>query len=157
MAVLVQAVTAAVAAIWVRRLRSIHGLFAAFVAGCVMVVGILGLNLAFGGSIDPTIAWTTISLVVNGGALLSLPVAAVVSILKERLGRDPRSPSPEGPDRPRFAPGYGAEDSDRKSTMPEKDRPRYCAQCGGPVKAGTKFCEVCGARVAGGGSREAPA
>jgi hypothetical protein len=50
----------------VRWLGVLHSLFAAFVAGCVMAVGILGLNLAFGGTIDPPFAWTTFALVLNG-------------------------------------------------------------------------------------------
>jgi hypothetical protein len=81
LAILVQVITAAIVAIRERSLSSLHGLFAAFTAGCVMAVGILGLNLAFGGSIDPSFAWIMFSLVVNGGALLSLPVVMGVSFL----------------------------------------------------------------------------
>jgi hypothetical protein len=79
LAVLIQASTAIIVAARVRRLGVLHGLFAAFVAGCLMAVGILGLNLAFGGTIDPLFTWTTFALVLNGGALLSLPLAGGVS------------------------------------------------------------------------------
>lgn len=75
LAVLVQVSIAIIVAARVRWLGVLHSLFAAYVAGCVMAVGILGLNLAFGGTIDPSFAWTTFALVLNGGALLSLPLS----------------------------------------------------------------------------------
>ena len=78
LAVLLQVSIAIVVAARVRWLGVLHSLFAAFVAGCVMAVGILGLNLAFGGTIDPSFAWTTFALVLNGGALLSLPLSGGV-------------------------------------------------------------------------------
>lgn len=83
-AALVQAGTAVVVAIRVDRLGGIHGLFGAFVAGCVAAVGILGLNLAFGGSIERSFAWITFTLVLNGGALLSLPAATGAASLASR-------------------------------------------------------------------------
>jgi hypothetical protein len=79
LAALLQMGVAAVVAGWVQRLGALHGLFAAFVAGCVMTVAMLGLNLAFGGTIDFGFAWQTFSLVVNGGALLALPIGLVVA------------------------------------------------------------------------------
>jgi hypothetical protein len=52
-----------------------------------MTIGVLGLNLLFGGSIDPTLAWGVFTLVVNSGVLLALPVGWGVSAL---LGRHAR-------------------------------------------------------------------
>jgi len=78
---LFQAIIAAVVAGLVRRLGALHGLFAAFVAGCLMTIAILGLNLAFGGTIDLGFAGQTYAFVVNGGALLALPLALAVAAL----------------------------------------------------------------------------
>jgi hypothetical protein len=82
-AVLMQAGVAALVAAWVQRLGALHGLFSAFIAGCVMTLGVLILNLAFGGAIDPQFVWITFSQVVNEGALLALPVAWGVAWLAE--------------------------------------------------------------------------
>jgi Zn-dependent protease with chaperone function len=87
LAALMQTGVAVVTAMWVRRLGWVHGLFAAFVAGCVMTVGILGLNLLFGGTLDPTFVWNVFSQVVNEGALLALPFVLIVSALSGRLLR----------------------------------------------------------------------
>jgi len=88
-AALLQMGVAALVAGWVKRLGVLHGLFAAFVSGSVMTVGLLGLNLAFGGTVDLTFAWNTFSQVVNEGALLALPAAWVVAWLAE-LARSAR-------------------------------------------------------------------
>jgi hypothetical protein len=80
LATLMQAGVAGVVAGRVRQLGSIHGLYAAFVAGFVMSVGILGLNLLFGGGIDLGFIWTVFSLVINGGALLALPSVLVATM-----------------------------------------------------------------------------
>ncbi len=82
-AVLIQAGTAAIVAGWVRRVGTWHGLFAAFIAGCVMTAGVLGLNLLFGGTVDAQFIWFTFSQVVNWGALLSLCVAAAMGWLRQ--------------------------------------------------------------------------
>jgi len=89
-AAVVQAIVAAIVTIRVRWLGIIHGLFAAFVAGCVMVVGILGLNLAFGHShsINPFFAWITFASVLNAGALLSLPLSGGVSAVASWMRRN---------------------------------------------------------------------
>ncbi len=55
-AALMQAGVATFVAVRVKRLGGVHGLFAAFVAGCAMTVGILGLNLLFGRGLDPGFA-----------------------------------------------------------------------------------------------------
>jgi hypothetical protein len=65
----------------VRRLAVIHGLCTACVAAFVMTVGILGLNLAFGGTIDPGFFWLATSFTVNVGALLTLPAAAIAATI----------------------------------------------------------------------------
>ena len=66
------------------QLRLVYGLFAAFVTGCVATIGILGLNLAYGGSIDPGFFWTTFTGTVNGGAAVSLIPAMWLSARIER-------------------------------------------------------------------------
>ncbi len=81
LAVVMQAGVAGTVAGWVKRLGWTHGLFAAFVAGCVMTTGALGLNLLFGGGIEPGFAWQTFSLIVNAGAWLALPIAVGVSAI----------------------------------------------------------------------------
>jgi Zn-dependent protease with chaperone function len=84
LAVLLQAGIAAIVAGKVRRLGSLYGLFAAWVGGCVMVLGVLDLNVLFGATIDPFLTWQTFCLVVNGGALLVLPIAVGVSAVVGR-------------------------------------------------------------------------
>lgn len=79
LAALMQSFIAVVVALKVPRLGWLHGLFAAFVAGCLMTVGILGSILVFGGEIDASFAWSTLSEVVNEGALLALPFALAAS------------------------------------------------------------------------------
>jgi Zn-dependent protease with chaperone function len=123
LAILVQVITATVVAIRVRWLSGIHGLFAAFVAGCIMAVGILVLNLVFGGSITPSFAWIIFSLVVNGGALLSLPVTMGASFLVSRFRSDLSSASEVSRDRPRSAVDFQEEGSNREPRMSETDRP----------------------------------
>ena len=86
LAVLLQVGIAAIVAGKVRRLGSLHGLFAAFVGGCVMTLGVLDLNLLFGGTIEPFLTWQTFCLMVNGGALLALPIAVGVSAVVGSAG-----------------------------------------------------------------------
>lgn len=92
LAVLVQAAAAAISAALVIKLGWLHGLCSAFVAGCIAVIGEVALYelsgcvgvLAFGptkgcSSIDLEYASLTLSSVINGGALLAVPVALGVS------------------------------------------------------------------------------
>lgn len=81
LAALMQVGVAAIVASRLRRFGALHGLLAAFIGGSVMTIGVLLLNLLFGGTIDGGFAWYTFSQVVNGGALLALPVALCVSVL----------------------------------------------------------------------------
>ncbi|HET8851478.1 MAG TPA: hypothetical protein VFN02_03055, partial [Ktedonobacteraceae bacterium] len=85
LAALIQATAAGIVAGWVRRLGSQHGLFAAFVGGCVMTVGFLGLNLLFGGTAPASFIWIIFSSVINAGALLAWPIALIVSVIVHRV------------------------------------------------------------------------
>lgn len=78
-AAIFQTIVAVVATVWIRRLGWVHGLFAAFVGGCVMTVGALGLNLLFGGNLTPTFVWDIFSEMVDVGVLLALPLALLAS------------------------------------------------------------------------------
>jgi Zn-dependent protease with chaperone function len=82
-AAFMQAGVAALVAGWVQRLGALHGLLSAFIAGCVMTLGVLILNVVFGGRLEPQFVWNTFSQVVNEGALLALPVAWGISGLAE--------------------------------------------------------------------------
>lgn len=84
-AAVVQAGVAIVTAAWARRLGGLQGLFAAFIAGCVATVGFLGINLLFGGSINPSFAWNILSSFVLPGGLLAVLVAPAVAALTKRL------------------------------------------------------------------------
>jgi cell division protein FtsX len=77
----------------VQRLGALHGLFAAFAAGCLMAIVIVGLNLAFGGMIDLWLVGQTFMLVVNSGALLALPLALLVAALAGWVRRARRASS----------------------------------------------------------------
>jgi Zn-dependent protease with chaperone function len=81
LAALLQATTAGIVAGSVRRLGVLHGLFAAFVGGCVMTFGILGINLLIGGTAPADFIWLTFRYVMNGGALLALPITLIVSVI----------------------------------------------------------------------------
>jgi hypothetical protein len=64
-----------------------HGLLAGFVAGCVAAVGILGINLVFGGSIDLAWIWQVVGPTVAGGGVLALPAALVAAATGRSRGR----------------------------------------------------------------------
>ena len=89
LAALMQAGVAAVVAAWVKRLGGLHGLFAAFVAGCVMAGGALVIDLLIAGTeviLAPSFPtafsiWFEVTIVINGGTLLALPTAWGVSAL----------------------------------------------------------------------------
>jgi hypothetical protein len=78
---ILQAMIAAIIAVWVRRLGVLHGLFAAFVAGCVMTAGVCGSVLIYGQTIDSYFVWVVLGYMVNGGAILTLLTVPVVSTL----------------------------------------------------------------------------
>jgi hypothetical protein len=76
LAALLQASAAAMAAARVCRAGITHGMFAAFVGGSVMVVGILAISLLFGGTLNVAFVGSIFTQIVNAGALLALPAAA---------------------------------------------------------------------------------
>lgn len=81
LAFLVLGVTVAIATRRRGEFGPVHGLLAAFVGGCGMSIVILALNLAFGGTIDPFFAWSVVAIVLNGGALISIPLTLAATAL----------------------------------------------------------------------------
>ena len=141
LAVLIQMGVGAIGAARIRRLGWAHGFYAAFIAGCVMTIGMVGLTqlsycadiLAFGPghSCTESVGWEyssfTFSWIVNGGALLVLPVVVSLSALTSRLRRPHREIviSHEG---------------------------RYlmiCSYCGAQNRETASFCQTCGKRMEG--------
>jgi Zn-dependent protease with chaperone function len=84
LAVLMQTGIAMKVARNIQSFNKVHGLFAAFIAGCVMTISVLVLNLLFGGTIDAQFIWSNFSLIVNFGALLSLLGMMMVRLPKNR-------------------------------------------------------------------------
>jgi phosphotransferase system glucose/maltose/N-acetylglucosamine-specific IIC component len=80
-AALMQIIPAVVAATWVKRFGVLHGLLAAFVGGCVMAVGIGAFSSLVNRQLNLDFIRFVFLLVVNGGALLSLPASLVVASL----------------------------------------------------------------------------
>ena len=80
-AAMMQIIPAVVAAAWVKRLGALHGLFAAFVGGCVMAAGIIVLSSLVNRELDLEFIQLVFLLVVNGGALLALPISLIVALL----------------------------------------------------------------------------
>ncbi|MBN1203837.1 MAG: M48 family metalloprotease [Myxococcaceae bacterium] len=87
LAALLQAGAAVLAAARARQLPVLHGLFTANVSGVLMTAGLLGLNLLFGGKLELGFLWSTLKLVINLGALLSLPAALAVWALRRGIHR----------------------------------------------------------------------
>jgi len=96
LAVLLQGGIAALVAVSVRRLPVFHCLFTAFVAGCLMGVGLTVDLLPFGHHITLAVVWRAIllinndsayALIINEGALLALLVGLLVSALAGWLRR----------------------------------------------------------------------
>jgi Zn-dependent protease with chaperone function len=79
LAAVIAAATAAIVASKIRTLGTSHGLLGAFSGSCLMWIGLLGLNLLFGGTLDPSFAWQTFWSIVAGGALITVPAALVGS------------------------------------------------------------------------------
>jgi hypothetical protein len=89
LAALIQAGVATVIAVRVKRLGTLHGLFAALVAGCVMMVGALIIFVVFSGRplgyyFQSFPYGTTLQLsasVINGGTCLALPMVLGISMV----------------------------------------------------------------------------
>jgi Zn-dependent protease with chaperone function len=79
LSILIQGCVAAVVAGKVEQLRWIHGLFAAFVAGCIMAVGTMGIRWVLGEIIDFNLTWTW---AINVGALVALGASALAGRIR---------------------------------------------------------------------------
>jgi hypothetical protein len=89
MAVVVQGFVGAAAAAQPGPLPVIRGLFAAFSAGILLALAILGINLAFGGTISVSFLLLTVSVVVNLGAVVALPLAVMLLAIRRSQGEIP--------------------------------------------------------------------
>jgi hypothetical protein len=93
--ILVSALVQAATALWVawrvERLPTLHGLCAAFVAGCVSASGLVVLSVIFGGKATAGFAWAVLGNMLNWGALVALPMAAAAAVRwrppRRELGR----------------------------------------------------------------------
>jgi len=101
LSVLIQIGAAIIASGKVKRLGWAHGLFAAFIGGCVMTVGILAINILFrimdgkivsmsvGGILEPSYIWLVFSQVINLGTFFALIPSIVASARSERKRSNP--------------------------------------------------------------------
>ncbi len=86
-AAVVQGGIAIVLAAWARRSNILLALLAAFIAGCVMTIGTLSINvLLFGGQIDLGITLTMFSYIVIPGGLLAVLLAPLTALLTKWTG-----------------------------------------------------------------------
>ena len=85
-AAMIQGGIALVTAAWARRSGVLLALFAAFIAGCVMTIGFLGLNLLLGGSINLDFTWIILIGIVIPGGLLAVLFAPVSALLAKWIG-----------------------------------------------------------------------
>jgi hypothetical protein len=85
LAVLIQAGVAGIVATKVRQLGESYGLFAGFIAGGVMTIGFLGINILFGGGVDFSFIWLTLCSMVSVGALLILPTILIMPVMVYRM------------------------------------------------------------------------
>lgn len=86
LAALAQALLACVSAVLVRQLRAAHGLFSAFVAGCVMAFGLAAIVLILsGGVVSATFVWQIFANVVGIGAFVAFPAVMIVTALIDWL------------------------------------------------------------------------
>jgi Zn-dependent protease with chaperone function len=80
-AVCMQAAIAAIVVLCVKRLATIHALFAAFVAGSIITLGLAAFLLSQGGEAVLSSLPLMFFQIVYGGALLALPVSFAVSVI----------------------------------------------------------------------------
>lgn len=78
---LLQASVATIVVLRVRYLRISHALYAAFVGGTIMAIGVLSINLLFGGKADGLFIWQVFSTIINYGTILALLTAFCVLVL----------------------------------------------------------------------------
>jgi hypothetical protein len=71
-----------------QRLSAYHGLFAAFLCGAGITVGMLALVLLFGGSPDLAFAWQMAKAIIISGAIFSIPPALIAA--RRHLTPQPR-------------------------------------------------------------------
>lgn len=93
LAVMVQAAIAIIVANIVTHMRVAHGLFAAFIAGCIMALGIIGFN-QLRHNIDLT-NQETFLWIMNGGAFVTLLLAAPVAAISGWLRSNRRYIQPQ--------------------------------------------------------------
>jgi Zn-dependent protease with chaperone function len=84
LAVLMQVAIAIKTTKKIKYLGVIHGLFAAFIAACVMVLGAFVILVMFGGRLDLSFALMIFKMIVNWGALLSLLAVLFLSWTRTR-------------------------------------------------------------------------
>jgi hypothetical protein len=82
-AAVLQACVAALVAAWVERLGALHGLFAAFIVGAVMTIGIRWLLDDMSSELEFWLFW--LPLVGNGGVLMALFTGLGASVVGKRL------------------------------------------------------------------------
>jgi hypothetical protein len=78
-AAIMQACGAIIAAVWIKRMGILHGLFSAFISACIMSVGMVSVAVLNTGKIDFFIDLPIFYMVINGGAIISLLFALVPS------------------------------------------------------------------------------
>ncbi len=86
LAALIQGYVGAGAAAQSGPLPVIRGLFAAFIAGALMTIALLAVNLVVGGTISVTLVLLTLGGIVNLGAALALPLGAMMLALRRSQG-----------------------------------------------------------------------
>lgn len=83
----IQGGVAVVTTAWARRSGVLLALLAAFIAGCVMTIGTLSINvLLFGGQTDLGISLTMLGLIIIPGGLLAALLAPLTMLLTKRIG-----------------------------------------------------------------------
>jgi Zn-dependent protease with chaperone function len=85
-AAVIQGGIAIVTVAWARRSGVLLALFAAFIGGCVMTIGTLGLNLLLGGQINLDFTWIVLSGIIIPGGLLAVLLAPLIALLTKRTG-----------------------------------------------------------------------
>jgi len=100
LAVLMQIGVAVLVSGKVKKISWAHGLFAAFVGGCVMTIGFLAINtllgimdgkiinISVGGGLEPIFVWQVFSQIINFGTFFALIPAIAASAIAGRMRRN---------------------------------------------------------------------